>query len=104
MWAGLPVLTCECDVFVGRMGASLLSAIGLPELVTATPQAYEELAIELATSSGKLRAIKDKLDSNRLTTPLFDTKRFIRHIEAASTEAYRRYQAGLQPDHIQVPQ
>ena len=40
----------------------------------------------------------------RLTTPLFDTKRFIRHIEAASTEAYRRYQAGLQPDHIQVPQ
>lgn len=86
------------------MGASLLSAIGLPELVTATPQAYEELAIELATSSGKLRAIKDKLASNRLTTPLFDTKRFIRHIEAASTEAYRRYQAGLQPDHIQVPQ
>ena len=104
LWAGLPVLTCECDVFVGRMGASLLSAIGLPELVTATPQAYEELAIELATSSGKLRAIKDKLASNRLTTPLFDTKRFIRHIEAAYTEAYRRYQAGLQPDHIQVPQ
>ena len=79
------------------MGASLLSAIGLPELVTATPQAYEELAIELATSSGKLRAIKDKLASNRLTTPLFDTKRFIRHIEAAYTEAYRHYSAGSYP-------
>ena len=104
LWAGLPVLTSTCDAFVGRMGASLLSAIGLPELVTATPQAYEELAIELATNPEKLAAIKDKLARNRLTTPLFDTKRFIRHIEAAYTEAYRHYQAGLQPDHIQVPQ
>jgi len=86
------------------MGASLLSAIGLPELVTATPQAYEELVIELATNPEKLAAIKDKLARNRLTTPLFDTKRFIHHIEAAYTEAYRRYQARLQPDHIQVPQ
>jgi len=104
LWAGLPVLTCECDVFVGRMGASLLSAIGLAELVTETPQAYEELADELATNPEKLRAIKDKLDRNRLTTPLFDTQRFIRHIEAAYTQAYRRYQAGLPPDHIQSPQ
>lgn len=104
LWAGLPVLTCECDAFVGRMGASLLSAIGLPELVTATPQAYEELAVELATSSVKLRTIKDKLDRNRLITPLFDAQRFIRHIEAAYTQAYRRYQAGLSPDHIQSPQ
>jgi predicted O-linked N-acetylglucosamine transferase (SPINDLY family) len=104
LWAVLPVLTYHCDAFVGRMGASLLSAIGLPELVTATPQAYEELAVELATSPGKLRAIKDKLDRNRLTTPLFDTQRFIRHIEAAYTQAYRRYQAGLPPDHIQLPQ
>ena len=104
LWAGLPVLTCECDVFVGRMGASLLSAIGLPELVTATPQAYEELAVELTTSPEKLAAIKDRLVRNRLTTPLFDTQRFIRHIEAAYTQAYWRYQAGLAPDHIQLPQ
>jgi protein O-GlcNAc transferase len=104
LWAGLPVLTCQCDVFVGRMGASLLSAIGLPELVTATPQAYEELAVELAASSGKLREIKDKLDRNRLTAPLFDTQLFTRHIERAYAEMYRRHRAGLPPDHIHVGQ
>lgn len=97
LWAGLPVLTSTCDAFVGRMGARLLSAIGLSELVTTTPQAYEELAIELATNPEKLAAIKDKLARNRLTTPLFDTKRFIRHIEAAYTEAYRHYSAGSYP-------
>jgi protein O-GlcNAc transferase len=64
----------------------------------------KELAIELATNPEKLAAIKDKLARNRLTTPLFDAKRFIRHIDAAYTKAYRRYQAGLQPDHIHVPQ
>ena len=104
LWAGLPVLTSKCDAFVGRMGASLLSAIGLPELVTATPQAYEELAIELATNPGKLAAIKDKLARNRLTTPLFDTHLFTRHIEKAYEAIYERYQAGLPPDHIYVTQ
>jgi protein O-GlcNAc transferase len=84
------------------MGASLLSVIGLPELVTATPQAYEELAIELATSSGKLRAIKDKLDRNRLITPLFDTQRYTRHIEMADAELHRRHREGLPPDHIHI--
>ena len=104
LWAGLPVLTCQCDVFVGRMGASLLSAIGLPELVTTTPQAYEELALELAANSGTLREIKDKLDRNRLTARLFDTQLFTRHIEMAYAEMYRRHRAGLPPDHIHVAQ
>jgi len=104
LWSGLPVLTLECDAFVGRMGASLLSAIGLPELVTTTPQAYEEFAIELATNREKLVQLKAKLARNRLTTPLFDTQRFIRHIEEAYRQAYRRYQGGLPPDHIHVGQ
>ncbi|HJS61287.1 MAG TPA: hypothetical protein VJ800_05995 [Pseudolabrys sp.] len=59
LWAGLPVLTCRCDVFVGRMAASLLSAIGLPELVTATPQAYEELTRELAAICRNVSAPSD---------------------------------------------
>ena len=86
------------------MAASLLSAIGLPELVTATPQAYEELTPELAANSGTLREIKDKLDRNRLTAPLFDTQLFTRHIERAYAEMYRRHRAGLPPDHIHVGQ
>ena len=104
LWAGLPVLTRIGETFAGRVAASLLNAIGLTELITSTPQAYEALAIELATNPEKLAAIKRKLANNRLTTPLFDTQTFTRHIEAAYTMMYERYQANLPPDHIYVPQ
>jgi predicted O-linked N-acetylglucosamine transferase (SPINDLY family) len=104
LWAGLPVLTQIGETFTGRVAASLLTAIGLPELITSTPQAYEDLAIELAANSEKLAAIKRKLADNRLTTPLFDTELFTRHIEAAYAAMYERYQAGLSPDHIHVQQ
>jgi predicted O-linked N-acetylglucosamine transferase (SPINDLY family) len=104
LWAGLPVLTQIGETFAGRVAASLLNAIGLPELITSTPQAYEALAIELATNPEKLAAIKRKLANNRLTTPLFDTQTFTRHIEAAYTIMHERYQANLPPDHIYVSQ
>jgi predicted O-linked N-acetylglucosamine transferase (SPINDLY family) len=103
LWAGLPVLTCVGDTFAGRVAASLLNAIGLPELIITTPEAYEQMAIDLTTHPEKLAAIKRKLADNRLTTPLFDTKLFTRHIEAAYTAMYERYQAGLAPDHILIP-
>ena len=104
LWAGLPVLTRIGETFASRVAASLLNAIGLSELITSTPQAYEALAIELATNPEKLAAIKRKLANNRLTTPLFDTQTYTRHIEAAYTMMYERYQADLPPDHIYVPQ
>ena len=104
LWAGLPVLTQIGETFAGRVAASLLTAIGLPELITSTPQEYEGLAIELATNPDKLAHIKRKLAGNRLTKPLFDIQRYTRHIEAAYTAMYERYQAGLLPDHIYVPQ
>ena len=103
LWAGLPLLTQIGETFAGRVGASLLSAIGVSELITSTPQEYEGLAIELATNPEKLAAIKDKLANNRLTTPLFDTQLFTRHIEAAYTAMYERYQAKLPTDSIDVP-
>ena len=104
MWAGLPVLTHIGETFAGRVAASLLNAIRLPELITTTLQAYEMLAIELATNPEKLAAIKHKLVDNRLTTPLFDTQLFTKHIEAAYTAMYERYQTDLPPDHIYVKQ
>jgi protein O-GlcNAc transferase len=102
LWAGLPVLTYLGETFAGRMAASLLNAIHLPELITATPQEYETQAIALATQPEKLMKIKQKLANNRLTTPLFDTQQFSNHIEAAYTQIYQRYQADLMPDHIHV--
>ena len=103
LWAGLPVLTRLGETFAGRVAASLLNAIGLPELITKTPEAYERMAIELANYPEGMAIIKTKLADNRLTTPLFDTKRFTKHIETAYTAMYQRHQAGLAPDHIIVP-
>ena len=103
LWVGLPVLTCLGETFAGRVAASLLTAIHLPELITTTPEAYEHMAIDLATHPEQLAIIKSKLADNRLTAPLFDTKLFTRNIEAAYTEMYERYKAGLALDHIIIP-
>ena len=97
LWAGLPVLTCLGETFAGRVAASLLNAIRLPELITTTLDAYERLAIDLATHPENLSAIKHKLAENRRTTPVFDTKLFTKHIETAYSMMYERYQAGLAP-------
>ena len=102
LWAGLPVLTCMGESFASRAAASALNAIELPELMTTNQDQYETKAIELAKNPAKLTAIKDKLDRNRLTTALFDTPRFTKHLEAAYTKMYERYQADLPPDHIYI--
>ena len=102
LWAGIPVLTLIGQSFAGRVAASLLNAIGLPELITHTQEEYEALAIELAMNPQKLAAIKLKLANNRLTTALFNTPLFTKNLEAAYREMYQRYQAGLPPEHIHI--
>jgi predicted O-linked N-acetylglucosamine transferase (SPINDLY family) len=83
LWAGLPVLTQMGDVFAGRVGASLLRAAGLPELITRTPQDYEATALNLARDPARLQAIRNKLADNRTTAPLFDMAGFARGLESA---------------------
>ena len=102
LWAGLPVLTLMGNAFASRVAASLLNAIELPELITSTPQAYEALAIEIAKNPAKLAALKQKLASNRLTTPLFDTPQFTKDLERAYVQIYERYQDDLSPEHLFV--
>ena len=102
LWAGLPVLTCMGESFASRVAGSLLYAIDLPEMVTSTPHDYQALAIELAKNLAQLKAIKEKLKCNLLTTPLFDSASFTKHIEAAYTKMYERYQAHLPPGHIYI--
>jgi predicted O-linked N-acetylglucosamine transferase (SPINDLY family) len=102
LWTGLPVLTLMGNSFASRVAASLLNAIGLPELITNNQEEYETLAIELAKSPEKLASIKQKLVNNRLTTPLFDTPLFTKNLESAFKKMYERYQQGLEPDHIEV--
>jgi predicted O-linked N-acetylglucosamine transferase (SPINDLY family) len=100
LWADLPVLTLTGQSFASRVAASLLNAIGLPELITTSQEEYEVLAIELAMNPKKLTDTKLKLATNRLTTSLFDTPLFAQNVETAYIEMYERYQADLDPDHI----
>ena len=102
LWAGLPVLTLMGKSFASRVAASLLNAVGLPELITNTQDEYEELAIGLAKSPQKLLDIKLKLANNRLTAPLFDTPLFTKNLESAYIKMYERYQNDLKPDHLSI--
>lgn len=81
LWAGLPVLTCRGTAYAGRVAASMLTAAGLSELVTQDAAAYERTALTLAQDPAKLNALREKLA--RRDSPLFDTPRFARDIEAA---------------------
>jgi len=103
LWAGLPVLTCTGDAFAARIAASVVTAAGLPELVTDSPQAYEETAVALATSPDRMSALRRWLAESRTTAPLFDSDRHTASVEAAYVEMHRRSLAGLAPDDIDVP-
>ena len=103
LWAGLPLVTRTGETFAGRVAASLLRAVGLPELITSTESEYEELAVDLAHNPERLHALRQRLQQNRPTAPLFDCASFTRHLEAAYTAVVDRYHIGLPPDHIHIP-
>jgi predicted O-linked N-acetylglucosamine transferase (SPINDLY family) len=102
LWAGLPILTLMGQSFASRVAASLLNAIGLPELITNTQEEYEALAIELAMNPEKLAAIKLRLAKNRQTTSLFDSPLFAKNLEAAYIKMFELYQADFLPEHISI--
>jgi protein O-GlcNAc transferase len=97
LWSGVPVITALGDRFAGRVAASLLNAVGLPQLVTTTLADYEALAVKLATEPGLLQAIRRELEANRRTRPLFDCDRFRRHLEAAYTRMWDIWLRGEPP-------
>jgi predicted O-linked N-acetylglucosamine transferase (SPINDLY family) len=102
LWAGLPVLTCVGESFAGRVAASLLTTIELPELIASTPEQFEDLAVQLASHPQRLAEIRQKLAHNKVKTPLFDTRLFATHLEVAYTKIYERYQANLSAEHMYV--
>jgi predicted O-linked N-acetylglucosamine transferase (SPINDLY family) len=94
---GVPLVTCEGKNFAGRVGSSLLHAVGLPELVTTSLADYESMALRLANEPSALAAIRERLRKNRVTQPLFDTQRFSRGIEAAYAQMWEIRQRGEAP-------
>jgi predicted O-linked N-acetylglucosamine transferase (SPINDLY family) len=104
LWAGLPVMTCMGSGFAGRVAASLLHAVGLPELITDNLADYEALALRLACEPAMLQSFRRRLAANRLDCPLFDTDRFRRHIEAAYVTMWENWRRGEGPRSFRVPE
>jgi len=94
LWGGCPLVTCSGEAFPSRVAGSLLRAAGLPELIAASLSEYEAMALRLATDSAHYRAIRGRLRENRLTCPLFDSRRFARDLEAAYTAMWAAGRAG----------
>jgi protein O-GlcNAc transferase len=103
LWAGVPVLTCAGRTFAGRVAASLLHAVGLPELIAHSLDEYESLALCLAREASVLSDIRAKLVRNRTVRPLFDPARFTRHLESAYDAMLARAHEGLPPASFAVP-
>ena len=103
LWAGVPVLTCQGQTFAARVAASLLRALGMPELITANLLEYEQLALALARDPARLAVLRARLAGKRDTAPLFDSGRHARGLEAAYALMWQRAQSRLPPVPFAVP-
>jgi protein O-GlcNAc transferase len=103
LWAGVPLITCVGNAMAARMAGSLLTSVGLPELITHELAEYEALALRLATMPALMADARSKLERHRLKTPLFDSQRLCRHLESAYLAMWERCESGKQPEHMAVP-
>ena len=102
LWMGLPLIVCPAPTFPGRVSASLLTYVGLPELIVDSFEAYEALAVRLAESPTELAALKARLVAQRSNCRLFDTEHFARGLEAAYRAMWAHYEAGRPPEPIEI--
>ncbi|MBI5138158.1 MAG: tetratricopeptide repeat protein [Nitrospirae bacterium] len=102
LWAGLPLLTLSGETFASRVAGSLLSAVGLPELIASDLDGYRGLAVALARDPERLAGLRARLAAARDTAPLFDSARFTHHLEAAYRAMWARFAAGEAPAPITI--
>lgn len=100
---GVPAVTTQGDRFSARVGVSLLRAVGLDDLIAPSPEAYEAIALRLASDPAALAAARARLIASRPKSPLFDTTGFVRHLEAAYRTMWQAYVAGRRPQSFKVP-
>ncbi|CAM3693179.1 UDP-N-acetylglucosamine-peptide N-acetylglucosaminyltransferase [Phaeobacter inhibens] len=102
LWSGVPVVTKPGEQFAARVAASIVTAVGCPELIAETDEEYRALALRLATQPEERQALREKLKANIPSTPLYDTEQYVRDFEALMEKAIQRYDDGLKPDHLSL--
>jgi predicted O-linked N-acetylglucosamine transferase (SPINDLY family) len=103
LWAGCPLVALVGDSFAARVSGSVLGAAGVPELITHSLAQYRDLLLELARDGGLRQQVRARLEELRLTCPLFDTARFVRHLEQAYLQMHQRRRQGLLPAALAIP-
>ena len=91
LWMGVPVVTLAAPTAMGRAGLSLLSNLGLPELVAQSPDEYVHIAATLATDLPRLAHLRASLRPRMEQSPLMDAPRFTRHVEAAYRHMWKNW-------------
>jgi predicted O-linked N-acetylglucosamine transferase (SPINDLY family) len=102
LWAGIPLIALMGETFASRVSASILTAGGVPELVTSSLAEYHELALRLARDAPALAALKAKIAGCRRSSALFGTAQFTRGLEQAFVAMAERAREGRPPDHITI--
>lgn len=102
LWCNVPVLTIAGNSFASRVAASLLTSIGLSDLITTNKNDYVSLAIELAHNQEKYAEIKSRLINNKSSWPLFNSNLFTKNWEQALSVAYRRLIRNEELAHIDL--
>ena len=100
--SSLPIITIQGNSFASRVASSLLTSVGLEELITKSEKEYEELAIKIAENRNFYQEIKDKLKNNIINMPLFNSKLYTKKLEAAYIEVYKNYNENTKPETIQI--
>ena len=103
LWAGLPVVSYAGAAFPSRVAASLLTSVGLPELVCDSLAAYERLVLDLANDAPRRLALREHLVRARDTAPLFDSTGFTRDFEALLMTMAERSARGQRPEPFRGP-
>ena len=102
LWAGLPVITRPGSDFVSRICATHVTNVGLGDMICSSTQEFEDRAVFFANNATALAMVRDRLARSRLSAPLFDTPLFVRHLESAYREIWRRHLSDEGPESFDV--
>jgi predicted O-linked N-acetylglucosamine transferase (SPINDLY family) len=100
LWAGVPVITVYGNTFASRVAASVLNAVGMPELAFADVGGYRDAIVTLALNPELLAGYRKQLSSKRMELPLFDSTGFTRDFESLLQRMAQRWRDGLPCEHL----
>lgn len=103
LWVGLPVLGLSGQTFAARVSESLLSTLGLPDLVMRNLREFEEKAISIGHSPEQISHYKERLARGKIESSLYKPSKLAAWLEKGLRMAYDRFENGLAPDHIVIP-